>query len=115
MFYCISNMLRVLTFLVAVCTLATTASAQVPNLRLLISDFNNNRILRYDGATGTFLNTLVTKGRGGLNQPHESPNRTGRQTLREQPCDRQCETLRRSHRSIPGELCALWQWGVVES
>jgi streptogramin lyase len=36
---------------------------------LYIADRNLNAILRYDGATGAFIDTFVAAGSGGLNQP----------------------------------------------
>ncbi len=36
---------------------------------LLVSDYDTNSVLRYDAATGEFVDTFVPKHSGGLNQP----------------------------------------------
>jgi DNA-binding beta-propeller fold protein YncE len=37
---------------------------------LLVASIGNDRVLKYDGATGAFLSTFVSPGSGGLGQPH---------------------------------------------
>src|SRR5262249_48393264 len=37
---------------------------------LLIGDFDGDRVLRYDGLTGAFVDTFVPRHSGGLNQPY---------------------------------------------
>jgi ELWxxDGT repeat protein len=36
---------------------------------LLVTDYDNDSVLRYDGTTGEFVDTFVPRGSGGLNQP----------------------------------------------
>ena len=36
---------------------------------LYVSSFNNDRVLRYDGTTGAYIDTFVSDGAGGLNGP----------------------------------------------
>src|SRR5262249_32643462 len=36
---------------------------------LLVSDYDGNNVLRYDAATGSFVDEFVPKHSGGLNQP----------------------------------------------
>jgi streptogramin lyase len=37
---------------------------------LFVTSFDTNSVIRYDGATGAFLDTPVPKGAGGLSQPY---------------------------------------------
>lgn len=46
-----------------------TGLIYMPDGSLLVSSFNTDSILRYDGATGAFLNVFVSPGSGGLNGP----------------------------------------------
>ena len=39
---------------------------------LLVTSWNNDAVLRYDGQTGAFQSTFVTSGSGALNQPHSA-------------------------------------------
>jgi streptogramin lyase len=52
---------------------ASATTLQTPytqTIRLLVSSHDSNSILRYDGQTGAFLDTLVSDGSGGLGLPH---------------------------------------------
>ena len=48
---------------------APTAAIFAPDGALLVASFSQDRILRYDGATGAFLGELVAPGAGNLNGP----------------------------------------------
>ena len=39
---------------------------------LLVTSWNTNSVLRYDGATGALVGTFVASGSGGLNRPHSA-------------------------------------------
>jgi DNA-binding beta-propeller fold protein YncE len=45
------------------------SGTQHPSLDLYVSDEDNDRVLRYDGETGEFLETFVESGSGGLGSP----------------------------------------------
>ena len=40
-----------------------------PKLYLLVSDFKNHAVVRFDGVTGAFVDEFVTRGSGGLKKP----------------------------------------------
>ena len=46
-----------------------TAAVFGPDGNLYVADFNGDRVLRYDGATGAFLDVFVASGAGSLNGP----------------------------------------------
>ena len=37
---------------------------------LVVADFGGDKVLRYDGGSGAFIDTLVPKNTGGMNQPY---------------------------------------------
>ena len=41
-----------------------------PDEHLYVSDHRNHRVLRFDGATGEYLNVFVTPKSGGLERPN---------------------------------------------
>jgi hypothetical protein len=49
---------------------------------LLVADFGGDKVLRYERATGAFVDTFVRKQTGGLNQPYGILIRAGRQRRR---------------------------------
>ena len=41
-----------------------------PDGNLYVDSRRNSRVLRFDGATGEFIDTFVPQGTGGLNAPN---------------------------------------------
>lgn len=60
-----------LTLLLGSC--AAVASAEV----LYVSSFGSDEVFRFNPATGAFIDTFITAGSGGLNQPHGVLDRGG--------------------------------------
>ncbi len=46
-----------------------TAATFGPDGNLYVASFNNDKVLRFDGSTGSFLGVFVKQGTGGLNGP----------------------------------------------
>src|SRR2546426_374593 len=61
-----SKLLFVLIALATPGSLTATVHAQT---RLLVIDSGNNRVLRYDGTTGAFIDEFIASGSGGLTNP----------------------------------------------
>ena len=55
---------------VVVSVLGSTREASAAGCEMLVASFNNDKIMRYDAATGALLGTFVPSGAGGLSAPH---------------------------------------------
>jgi len=64
------SMKHTVPFLSVLFVLAASTGAQERDL--LVTSWNNNRVLRYDGQTGAFEGAFVTGGSGGLSRPHSA-------------------------------------------
>src|SRR5262245_891808 len=64
-------LLRTITVFCMLYIVATVVSLPVAaqGLKLLVLDYLNNRVLRYDGVTGAFIDVFVPNGSGGLAEP----------------------------------------------
>jgi sugar lactone lactonase YvrE len=59
-----------------VCVLCITELLSSPpaiaqDSELLVNDYANDRVLRYDGTTGMFIDVFIPAGSGGLNEPQD--------------------------------------------
>ena len=52
--------------------LVALASVETSAQDLLVTSFNTNSVIRYDGTTGVVIGTFVTSGSGGLSLPHSA-------------------------------------------
>ncbi|MEX0613940.1 MAG: hypothetical protein WD229_17610, partial [Pirellulales bacterium] len=62
--------MRQINILLWICAAVVSASGR-PAVAgyLLVPDFDKHNVLRYDAATGAFVDTFVSRKSGGLNQP----------------------------------------------
>src|SRR5262245_3822163 len=60
------GLMRLTRFAIFAVTFAASAHADV----VYVSSLGTHQVLRYDAATGAFIDTFISVGSGGLNQPH---------------------------------------------